>query len=528
MLSNLKTYFALSIEFRKFLKETYTSEHCIEIIKKRMEQREENFLEIIKKGIYDNRESPYLKLLEIIDCGFGDIERLVKKIGIEKTLGKLYDSGIYLTYDEFKCRKEVVREGKTFRFKTSDFNNPNCSHHLTTGTGGTTGKSVTAPLDFRYMADTAVYGSFIHDIFDLWEIPNAIWFPVLPGSAGISSMLRNTKIGNPPSKWFSQTDREYLSPLFKNKFHTNGLTYLGRILGTRLPKPEFVELTNAAKIANWTSKMVKEYSGCLIITFMSSAVRICQAARRTGVDISGTKFILGGEPITVSKLKEITSVGAEIIPCYAFAEAGVVGYGCRQSKHIDEVHFFKDLLALIQHKRRIPGHHQPYDAFLFTSILPFAPRILLNVETGDCGTLETRQCGCGFDAVGFGDHVSNIRSFEKITSEGMNVPVSQLTNIVEEILPPIFGGNPTDYQIVETEESGSLTRLNVHVNPELRNINEKQLLETILDRLSEGKKNNLFSDIFTQVETYQVRRIHPICSGGGKIIPVRLTNLDKR
>ena len=70
------------------------------------------------------------------------MESCVKKDGVEKTLLRLQESGVYLTYDEFKGRKEVSRGGKTFRFDPNDFNNPLALSHISLRTGGTTGPSV--------------------------------------------------------------------------------------------------------------------------------------------------------------------------------------------------------------------------------------------------------------------------------------------------------------------------------------------------------------------------------------------------
>ena len=89
---------------RRFLKETLSLEQCKEIVKKRLEERDENFIEIVKRNIYENEKSPYLKLLNLAGCEFGDFRSCVLREGIEKTLEKLRESGVYLAYDEFKGR----------------------------------------------------------------------------------------------------------------------------------------------------------------------------------------------------------------------------------------------------------------------------------------------------------------------------------------------------------------------------------------------------------------------------------------
>ncbi len=516
--SNLKTYFQLVLALRNFLRETLSLEQCKEIVKKRLEDRDKNFIEIVKRNIYGNEKSPYLKLLKLSGCEFGDFRSSVLRDGIEKTLEKLLESGVYLTYDEFKGRKEVIRGGKSFMFKASDFDNPSLSYHLTVQTGGTTGAGVKVPVEFKYLSQIAVHQAFLFEIYGLWEIPFAIWFPIFPGAAGVNTLLRNTKVGKPPLKWFSQIDRENINPSFMYKFRTTGLVYAGRLFGCKFPRPEFVDLNSATKIAKWVAKMIKNFSRCYIATFPSSAVRICQAAKEYGLNIDGTIFVAVGEPITQMKHNEIKSVGAKVVPQYGFTEASTIGFGCAEPEQIDEVHFFRDSLAMIQHKRKAPYLDMSVGIFLFTSLLSRAPKILLNVETGDYGVVESRRCGCGFEDLGFTDHIHSIRSFEKITSEGMNVTGIELIRIIEEVLPLKYGGDSTDYQIIEEEDEKGLSRLTIVVSPVVGKINEKDLLETVLGNL----KINFVPDIFSQAGTFCIKRIYPVCTESGKILPLHI------
>lgn len=84
----------------------------------------------------------------------------------------------------------------------------------------------------------------------------------------------------------------------------------------------------------------------------------------------------------------------------------------------DAVHVFVDAFAVTQRPREtIAG--ETVDALLLTSLRPAAPKILLNTEIGDYAVLEERDCGCAFDEVGYRTHLHTIRSFEKLTGEGM-------------------------------------------------------------------------------------------------------------
>ena len=54
------------------------------------------------------------------------------------------------------------------------------------------------------------------------------------------------------------------------------------------------------------------------------------------------------------------------------------------------------------------------------------------------------------EALGYTTHIHTIRSWEKLTSEGMTFCGHDLIRLIEEVLPARFGGRPTDYQFVES------------------------------------------------------------------------------
>src|SRR4030042_2813920 len=114
ILSDLKMYGRFAWGLRGFLKHTLTLEEAKAIIKKRMEEREINFLRLVRKGIFGYPKSPYLPLMKLAQCEMGDIERMVKTKGLEGTLQALCESGVYITFEEFKGREPIVRNGKVF------------------------------------------------------------------------------------------------------------------------------------------------------------------------------------------------------------------------------------------------------------------------------------------------------------------------------------------------------------------------------------------------------------------------------
>jgi len=95
-----------------YLRNPLNLAECQAIVRRRIEQREADFLDLVRRSIFANRTSPYRSLLQIAGCEYGDLERLVQRDGLEKTLQVLLREGVYLTVDEFKGRRPMVREAQ--------------------------------------------------------------------------------------------------------------------------------------------------------------------------------------------------------------------------------------------------------------------------------------------------------------------------------------------------------------------------------------------------------------------------------
>ena len=106
------------------------------------------------------------------------------------------------------------------------------------------------------------------------------------------------------------------------------------------------------------------------------------------------------------------------------------------------VHVCRDSVALISYRRLAPLTEVEIDSLMFTSLLPFAATILVNVEMDDSGVLEPATCDCSLSAMGFNQQVSNIYSYGKLTGQGMTLLGGDVLNILEKALPERFGGHP--------------------------------------------------------------------------------------
>jgi hypothetical protein len=520
--NDIKKYYRFCTGLSRFLKNPLSLEECRATTTEQTGIREKQFLNIIEKAVYKNPKSPYLKILQLAGYEFEDIRGLTERIGIEDTLRKLVQDGVYITFEEFKCRKKVVRGGTTFEFKESDFDNPFLSSYFNVESGGTSGPGTRTMIDFDSLSQEAVCRALALDIYGIIDAPCILWFPILPGNAGIKNLLRQAKINRPPIRWFSQVDKKIIRPSIKDRFGTGFVVHMGRLLGIRMPKPEYVDLKDAHGIAQYIADVINKYSRCSVWTYVNSAIRICTATRERNLNIKGTTFFVAGEPVTQTKLTEIRSAGADVVPYYAFVEGGIIAYGCLNPSCPDDMHILKNRIAVINHKRELEHYNNPADPLLFTSLLPESPKILLNVEIGDYGLISHHNCGCKFEDIGFLDHISNVRSFEKFTNEGMTFMVNDLINIAEEILPARYGGTSADYQFSEESGMDGMTFINLAVSLRVGPLEEGELIKTVLQELEKGKDSKrLMAEIWSQAGTIKVKRMDPIPTRRGKIFSFR-------
>jgi hypothetical protein len=527
----MRKYIKFLTGLNSYLKNRMTPEEAFSVarqqIEKRMENRTERFIHIVTKGVLENKKSPSKKLLNNAKIGIEDIKKWVENNGIEHTLKILFEEGIYFTVDEFKGKQEVVRNGMRFWCCESDFDNPYIKEAYEVRSGASRSAGTRVRIDFDFLTRKSLYDAYLLGMFDLLNSPIANWFPLFPGAPGINSSLRFSKIGNPPRKWFSQVKSSHIKVGWEKELGAKIIFKFARFYGVPIANPEFVDLNNAHIIAKWAETMCREYSKCVIYTFAASAVRVCLAAKENNINIKGTHFLVTGEPLTEKKKMEIENTGARAIPVYGISEAGVVAAGCNSNEcghESDHCHVYKDSTAMIMHEYFDQKRDLAVNSFLFTNIMFESPKLLLNVGMGDYGTVAEKKTDCEFGKVGFSTHVSNIRSYEKLTGEGVTFVDTDFLNIIEKILPEKFGGSSTDYQLVEIEQNGGLNKLKLLVNPKIPLIDENALKKTFINQLKNSKISpeswtQSGTAMWEQIDMVMVERREPVQTKSGKIIP---------
>ena len=81
-------------------------------MRRRLAEREANFLRLVELGIFGNPRSPYLSLLKLAQVEMANIQQMVRTKGLETTLGALREAWVYVTFEEFEGREPIVRHGQ--------------------------------------------------------------------------------------------------------------------------------------------------------------------------------------------------------------------------------------------------------------------------------------------------------------------------------------------------------------------------------------------------------------------------------
>jgi len=526
-LGDLKMYVRFLGGLPGFLRHPIALEQARAMLHRRLAERETTFLRVLERGVFGHPWSPYLPLLRAAGGTLGDVRDMVRTQGLDDSLRTLRAEGVYVSFEEFKGRQPIHRTGLTLSVAPHDFDNPYLRRAYQSETGGSTGAGTRVDTDLDHLATQATYQHVGYHAHGVLGVPTAIWRGVLPDGSGLSNLLRSAGCGQMPRRWFSPLSARDLRPSLKYRLATLGTVLVGRLARTGLPWPESVPIDQPLVVSRWAREMVVKHGACLVLTTVSGAVRVCLAAEDAGFDLPGATFLGGSEPPTPAKAKVIARVGARHVPTYTTTEAGHIGFGCARPTDANDLHFLRDALALIQYPREVPGTGITVPAFHFTSLLPTAPKIMLNVETDDYGVVEERACGCPLEACGFTQHLREIRSFRKLTGEGVTLVGSEMLHILEEVLPARFGGSPLDYQLLEEEAENGLTRISLVISPKVSLTDDAAVIDTVLEALGQG---SVAADhvrvIWGQAGTIRIKRMEPILTDRGKLLPLHLTRRD--
>src|SRR5581483_5455914 len=123
-LAEAKMYARFAAGLPGFLRETITLAQAEQIVRRRLEQREDSFLRLVERGVYGYPRSPYRPLLALAGCALGDVRALLRSRGLEATLLALRAAGVYVSFEEMKGRAPIVRARREIAVRPRDFDNP--------------------------------------------------------------------------------------------------------------------------------------------------------------------------------------------------------------------------------------------------------------------------------------------------------------------------------------------------------------------------------------------------------------------
>jgi len=500
-----------------FLRHPISVEHARAILRRRLEEREADFLALVCNAIYGQATSPYRELLNLAGCEYGDLERLVAREGVEGSLHTLFQRGVYLTVDESKGRRPVVRGSATLAVNPVLLRNPCSAFHTPVQSGGSRGTATPVPIDLAWLRDCAVYMRLIYRARGDIGWLHAVWG--VPGGAAMLVTLLYSRMGAPPVRWFSQVDPAAPGLHPRYRWSARGMRWGSLLAGVPLPRPQHVPLTNPLRVAHWMAGILRAGGTPHLYTFASSAVRLCRAALDAGVDLRGAQLTLGSEPITAARLAAVRRAGAEAVPGYGTAECNYIGTGCLAPEAPDDLHLVHDTHALIQPGPDGEQTDLPPSALLISSLRRTAPVILLNVSLGDQAVVARRACGCPLERLGWATHLHTVRSYEKLTAGGMTFLDTDVIRVLEEVLPARFGGGPTDYQLLEEEAPDGQPDLQLLVEPALGPLDPDAVTDAFLGALGGGSGvERVMATQWRQGRFLRVQRRAPLLTASGKVL----------
>lgn len=521
MLNDARMLLRFQRDLRGFLRPPVSVTEAQRSLRHYLENRDQSFLQLLDAAVYRQARSPWRALLQSARIEFGDVRDLLQLRGIERTLAALYHAGVFLTTAEIKGSRPIVRNGAEIRARPEDFDNPVLPGSLPALTSGSSGPPRRLLIDISLLEhDVQAQRLFLHS-FDLEQRPMAIWRPVPPGAAGLKRAILQARCGVPAERWFSQTNPALRAAPFKSWIFLQAALAAARRSGHALPTPEYVPLARASAIAAWLASKRDQGTCPHLDTMVSSAIRVCQAAQAGSLDISGTFFRVGSESLSDSRAAVLRSAGTSFAVHYSLSETGPVGMACAGQDHVDDVHLLSGKIAVLA-RPRTDGR----SALFLTTLLAGAPRILLNVESGDSAAVESRSCSCPFGAAGYLTHLHTIRSYEKVSGEGMYVLGAELASLVDHFLPQRFGGAPTDYQFVHERRDG-LNRVRMVISPRVGPLETEQIRNAVLKQISAASRGSrMKSQIWASGDVLTVERGEPASTAAAKIPPVRFTSAD--
>jgi hypothetical protein len=499
-----------------FLRAPLTIDAARAIVQRRLDRRADDLLALLRR-LAAQPGNPYQRLLRHAGCETGDLVALVRREGVDGALRALLRQGVYLSLEEVKARRPVVRGALTFTVAPAALHNPAVRVVVTSRSSGSRGAGTAVPMDLAHLRDRAANTLLAMDARGGAGWTKGQW--LVPGGGAVAQLLEFSAFGAPVRRWFTQVAPEGLASRYR--WSARLVRWGSLAAGIPLPGPEHAPFEAPGAILDWLEAVRRGGVTPHLFTFASSALRLADAAARRGQDLAGVQLTVTGEPLTPARQAALRAHGAIARPRYAITECGAVGYGCSAPVEPDEVHVPLDLHGLIQAAADGPPLGLSPRALLVTALRPTAPLALLNVHLGDEARLGTRDCGCALEGLGWTTPLHGIRSDQKLTAGGMTFLHVDVLRILEEVLPARCGGGPGDYQLVEDETADGRPRVRLLMRPGVGPADPATVARAFLDALGAGSAAEaVMRRAWDAAQLLTVERQAPLALPSGKLRPV--------
>ena len=434
------------------------------MVRRGIERREDELLATLRDGVYAQPTARTSRCSATPASSSATSRPPSASEGVEGTLAQLYDAGVRITLDELKGRVPITRPGLELEVGAAAFVNPLARGDIRTTTAASRGVSARSTIDLRRLERDAAHTRLFQHANGLEGRPIAAWRPSLPATPGINAALQHAKLGQRTERWFAQL------PPYPPHESLRSAGLLGATLAVarapRQPDPAPAARPARARRPRRPLSRRARRAGRRGRTSTRPRAAPCACARRRGRTASTSPAPCSASAASPTRRRAHACSRARDAsacrcsrPTRPAASASPARRATTSTRSTCCATSSPSCAATSTRRtRRIEG------ALVLTTLWSGAPKLLLNVESDDTAVVEEGPCGCPLGDLGQTTRLHTVRSWEKLTTEGMTFTSSMLLRLVEEVLPARFGGGPTDWQLVE-DRSGAISDVRIVVSP---------------------------------------------------------------